>query len=126
VGRGLHPETAANAADGVAIASIVAFVVAPGPTALAIAAFAWGLGSGSNWVLSSVATQRLAPAEMIGRLTSLDELFAAGAMAASACAAATLIDARVPVRTTVWLASSIAAVATLLLATHRRRAMLPA
>jgi MFS family permease len=62
------------------------------PALLAIVALAWGMGTGSNWVLSSAAMQRLSPDQMIGRLSSLDELSGTSAMVASALLGGALIE----------------------------------
>ncbi|MGZ3450990.1 MAG: MFS transporter [Polyangiales bacterium] len=94
VRRGLRAEGIAHTADVVALGSMAIFIGASRtPAILAFAALSWGIGSGSNWVLSTVATQRLAPEGTLGRLTALDELFAATMLAASACIAARWIDA---------------------------------
>ena len=80
-------EAVAHGAVAIALGSMLIVVGDGGAILLALAALAWGVGSGTNWVISTVALQRLAPDEMMGRLSSLDELLTSTAMVASAVAA---------------------------------------
>jgi hypothetical protein len=52
----------------------------------------WGMGTGTNWVLSSANLQRLAPDEMIGRLASIDELWTTACLVIGAILAAWLLE----------------------------------
>jgi predicted MFS family arabinose efflux permease len=48
-------------------------LVGSAPLLIAVA-LVWGMGGGSNWVLSSSAIQRRAPDRFLGRLASADDL----------------------------------------------------
>ena len=61
--------------------------------ALLVAAFVWGLGSGSIWVLSSSEIQRRTPDAMQGRLASADQLCFMLGQSAAAIGAGLLVDA---------------------------------
>ena len=65
----------------VAIGSL-AFVRGAGP--LVALCLVWGIGTGSNWVLSHAALQRHSSDEVIGRLAAFDELLVTLAMVVSA------------------------------------------
>jgi len=62
------------------------------PWLLLFVALVWGMGGGSNWVLSSSSLQRLAPGDMVGRLSSLDEFTTTAAMVAGAFLGAFFLD----------------------------------
>jgi hypothetical protein len=64
-----------------------------GPVGLSAAALIWGIGTGTNWVMSHAAIQRHAPDVVIGRLAAFDELLVTGAMVASALVGAVVADA---------------------------------
>lgn len=67
-----------RASAWVSFASMAAFIVAAsaelGWLVLAIAALAWGMGSGGYWVFSAVEMQKKSPKAMLGRLASVDML----------------------------------------------------
>ena len=56
----------------------------------------WGIGTGSNWVKSTVMLQTLAPDGYLGRLTAIDLLASGAAVSAGAVAGACVIDAGGP------------------------------
>jgi hypothetical protein len=62
------------------------------PVVLLVVTLTWGLGTGTNWVVTASNLQRLAPNEMIGRLSSLDELVTTAGIALSAILAALLLE----------------------------------
>jgi len=62
------------------------------PVALTVAVLAWGMGTGSNWVLMHASLQRQSSVDVIGRLAAFDELLVAGAMVASAFIGAAVIE----------------------------------
>jgi MFS family permease len=62
------------------------------PVALLAITLLWGIGTGTNWVLSSANLQRLAPDDMIGRLSSLDELCTTACLVLGAILAAWLLE----------------------------------
>ncbi|MDI1435023.1 MFS transporter [Polyangium sorediatum] len=112
-GRGLE-----HAATLTTFAGIVAFsLVQPWPTLLLVAVLVWGMGGGSNWVLTSASLQRLAPDAMIGRLSSIDDLTTTTTMAVGALIAALLYQASFSVQAigamaagaglVVWIALSL-------------------
>jgi MFS family permease len=72
-------------------ATVPALAFAP-PTLAPLAALVWGMGSGCGWVLTAIVVQRRAPDAVVGRLTALDQLAFTFTVAASALAAAFLVD----------------------------------
>ena len=58
----------------VSIAAMAVFALTNFAPLGLVAAFAWGAGSGGNWVFSCAELQRLAPRTMIGRIASMDQL----------------------------------------------------
>lgn len=78
----------------VSFASIVFFSMVPEiPWLLVAMTLFWGIGTGTNWVLTAANLQRHAPDSMIGRLSSLDELFATGCFVFGTIGAAVLLEA---------------------------------
>jgi predicted MFS family arabinose efflux permease len=79
---------------GLGFAGIAAMALLSGPWwALLAAALVWGVGTGSNWMISSAELQRRAPDAAIGRLSGLDMLMAELAFALSALAGGATIEA---------------------------------
>lgn len=74
--------------------SILLFSMVPTmPTLLVAMALFWGIGTGTNWVLTAANLQRQAPDSMIGRLSSIDELFTTGSLVFGTFVAAALLEA---------------------------------
>jgi MFS family permease len=74
VRRGGSVERAGVVAIAVALCAMAAFSLGL-PAILAVpVVLAWGLGGGSNWVLTSASLQRLAPDRYMGRLSAVDDL----------------------------------------------------
>jgi MFS family permease len=74
-GGGRAAQVAEHLAVACGFAGIGLFPLAQGaPGLLLVLVLVWGLGVGSNWVVSSAALQRHAPDHMIGRLSSLDNV----------------------------------------------------
>jgi hypothetical protein len=92
VKRGLPRVTAERAAYVLALGGMAAFALCHGAWPLFVCAFAWGAGSGSNWVLTTSEIQRLGGASHVGRLTAIDELVGSALTTASALAAGAAID----------------------------------
>ena len=84
--RRTDPELVAHGAIAIGLGAMVLLVHTEHAAWLVVAALAWGIGSGTNWVLSTVSLQRLAPDEMMGRLSSMDDLVATVAIVLSAVA----------------------------------------
>lgn len=76
-----------------ALVSITALGSARSPLALALICFAWGCGTGANWVLAHAALQRHSSDAVIGRLAAFDELLVTLSMVASAFVGAAVTDA---------------------------------
>ncbi len=70
--------------DLVGFLGIAVFAVGGGPIGLALAALAWGMGSGTNWVWSTTALQQLTPDALRGRVNGLDLLLSTLGMSAGA------------------------------------------
>jgi predicted MFS family arabinose efflux permease len=84
-GSGRAAVVAEYLAFACAFAGIGLFPQAEGaPLLLLVIVLVWGLGTGSNWVVSSAQMQRHAPDHMIGRLSSLDNLSGTLAMVTGA------------------------------------------
>lgn len=86
----------------------VALLPLVGSAPLVIAAsLAWGMGGGSNWVLSSEGLQRLAPDAMMGRLASVDELATTTSAVLGALLAAEIIERTGSIGAAAMVASAI-------------------
>lgn len=107
IGTGVGPMVAERLAAGrtglrrvwlgsawIAYAGIAAMALAgAGWAALLAAAFVWGCGTGTNWVVSSAELQRRAPDAAIGRLSGLDMLLVELSFAGSAVVGGLAIEA---------------------------------
>lgn len=89
--RGVSEAALGWAARAAMLGAILALAVARSPWALVAVALVWGMGGGTNWLLSHVALQRHAPDEVIGRLAALDELLVTAAMVLGAFAGAAAV-----------------------------------
>jgi predicted MFS family arabinose efflux permease len=92
LGRGTREATLQQAARVIMLSAIVGLAFARDPFTLPLVTLAWGVGTGTNWVLCHVAIQRHAADRVIGRLAAFDELLASVAMAAGAVTAAVVIE----------------------------------
>lgn len=90
--RGVARRHLQAAAMTILLVAIAGLAVARAPWALAILALAWGVGTGTNWVLSHAALQRHADDEVIGRLAAVDELLTSMAMVGAAFAGAAVAE----------------------------------
>lgn len=92
--RGATPSrTIERLAVLLSFSSIIVFSwIQSSPVMLLVTTLLWGIGTGTNWVLSSANMQRLAPDDMIGRLSSIDELWTTACMVFGAIIAALLLD----------------------------------
>jgi len=111
-----------HVAIAVAFTAISLVPIAQGAPLLLIAVmFMWGMGTGSNWVMSSAALQQQAPDNMIGRLSSLDDLGATSAMVMGALAGGALIEHGAPMLAVAAGGSAVGLVGWLLLVRLSRR-----
>jgi MFS family permease len=78
--------------DPVAIVGVLGFAVFHSLPWLILAAFAWGVGSGANWVWSTSAMQRLTPDAWRGRVGAVDVLLSTFGMSAGALLGALVVD----------------------------------
>jgi Transmembrane secretion effector len=103
-GTGIGPPIAARLVRGgvdeqrlqmiavaLAMIAIAALGVVRGAGPLVALCLVWGIGTGSNWVLSHAALQRYSSDEVIGRLAAFDELLVTLAMVISAFVGAAVI-----------------------------------
>ena len=74
------------------LSALTGLAFARDPLTLALVALAWGIGTGTNWVMCHVAIQRHAPDRVIGRLGAFDELLTSVAMATGAVVAALVAE----------------------------------
>jgi MFS family permease len=72
-----------------------------------IATLTWGLGIGSNWVLSCAEIQRLSPDRYVGRLSAIDGLLYTAGMCGAALAGAVLVERTGSPSAAAWLSLSI-------------------
>lgn len=80
-------------AVALSFASILLFSLVPTiPWLLILMTLFWGIGTGTNWVLTAANLQRQAPDSMIGRLSSIDELFTTGSLVLGTFIAAFLLE----------------------------------
>jgi predicted MFS family arabinose efflux permease len=93
VSRGVRPVRLRRVVDALGLASMVAFaLLRSSPWAWSLA-FAWGMASGTNWVLTNTAVQTLSPEAQRGRLGSLENLIASLAISAGALCGALAAEA---------------------------------
>jgi MFS family permease len=109
--RGRSEAFANHLAAGMVFASIGLFVMSNHPIWLLAIALFWGMGSGSNWVLSSSALQKHAPDRFIGRLASLDELAMTAAQVGGALLAAVIAERFGSVAAAAWVSVGLGAAA---------------
>lgn len=95
ISRGTTPSrTIERVAVLTTFASIVVFTwSASVPVLLLVMTLFWGMGTGTNWVVASANLQRLAPDSMIGRLSSIDELWVTACLVLGAVIAALFLEA---------------------------------
>lgn len=93
--RGATPSrTLERVAVIMSFSSIIIFTWSPSVPALLLAmTLFWGMGTGANWVVTAANLQRLAPDAMIGRLSSIDELWVTACMVLGVVIAALLLEA---------------------------------
>ena len=92
VGRGTREVVLQHAARVIMLSALTGLAFARDPLTLALVALAWGIGTGTNWVMCHVAIQRHAPDRVIGRLGAFDELLTSVAMATGAVVAALVAE----------------------------------
>lgn len=90
---GARESTLQAAVIALALVGIMALGWARSPAMLTIVCFAWGCGTGANWVLAHAALQRHSSDAVIGRLAAFDELLVTLSMVASAFVGAAVTDA---------------------------------
>lgn len=78
--------------DGVAFVGVLGFAASQDVAWLALSAFAWGVGSGANWVWTTTAMQRLAPDALRGRIGAVDVLLSTFGMALGAVVGGLVVD----------------------------------
>jgi predicted MFS family arabinose efflux permease len=106
--EGRAAKVVAHVMAPVAFTGIALFPLAQGaPALLLLFALLWGIGTGTNWVLSSAALQQHAPDHIIGRLASIDDLGNTSAMVAGALAGAVLLEHGVASKFAVAAGSSV-------------------
>jgi len=99
----------------VSIAAMAVFALTNFAPLGLVAAFAWGAGSGGNWVFSCAELQRLAPRTMIGRIASMDQLSFMMVESFTAIGAALIIDVTGKLYLGAWLSIAIGALAAIAL-----------
>jgi MFS family permease len=74
VGRGADRGRTWHVVYALGLLGMVGFAMAPGVALALLAAVAWGVGSGGNWVLSAERIAALSPDGMMARLNGLDQI----------------------------------------------------
>jgi len=90
--RGIRESALQAAVIALALVSIAALGFTRSPWTIAIVCFAWGCGTGANWVLAHAALQRNSSDAVIGRLAAFDELLVTLSMVVSAFVGALVTD----------------------------------
>lgn len=93
VDRGRSASELMRAGTWLTLLAMVAFCFSYDWPLLIFTVFAWGLGSGINWVFSCSEVQRLSPDGTVGRMSSFDQLCFTLGESCSALGAGLLIDA---------------------------------
>ena len=91
--RGARESTLQASVIALALLAIAALGFVRSPWTIAIVCFAWGCGTGANWVLAHAALQRHSSDAVIGRLAAFDELLVTLSMVVSAFVGAAVTDA---------------------------------
>jgi MFS family permease len=110
VRRGLPMERASTAAAWTTFGAIALVSFSRHWALLSIVTLVWGVGSGSNWVLSSSELQRLSPDRFIGRLSAIDCLAFTFAMCSTSLGGAALVEATGSPAASAWLGLGLAVV----------------
>jgi len=71
---------------------ILVFIVSSSPAGWLVGSWIWGMGSGSNWVLSTTELQRNAPESHLGRLSAFDAFSMTLGMSCAAITTGILIE----------------------------------
>jgi len=111
VRHGVPVGRALRVAVPTAFAGIAAVAATGSPAAVLVATFAWGMGSGGNWVLSSAELQRLSPEGYVGRLSAIDNLAWTLGMCSAALGGAVLVERTAIDATSAWLGVGVGAAA---------------
>lgn len=90
--RGLSPQLAMRYAQWGTFVSIAWFSLGGSLPILLVCAFAWGLGIGTNWTVSTAELQRQAPDQYLGRLSAIDGMLFSLGMSISALIGAISVD----------------------------------
>lgn len=77
---------------------------------LLVTVFLWGMGGGSNWVVSCTELQRRSPDRFVGRLSAIDELAWTMGMCGMALAGAALVDKTGVHASSAWLGLGVGVV----------------
>jgi len=109
VDRGIPAKWLLRFSGGLALVGMAAFALVGSLAGMLVAAFLWGCGSGGNWVLSVSEIQRLAPRQMLGRLSAADQLVFTLSESVVVLLAACLIEASGSVAVGVWFAIGLGA-----------------
>jgi predicted MFS family arabinose efflux permease len=109
--RGLSRGLLARGSALAAFGGIALFAGAGRWTSLLALALVWGVGSGSNWVMSTSELQRLSPDRFIGRLSALDHLTLTIGQCATALGGAMLVERTGAHAASAWLGLSAGVVA---------------
>jgi MFS family permease len=91
--RGVSDTILQHAARVTMLGAVAALTFARDPITLSAVALVWGIGTGTNWVMSHAALQRNATDLVIGRLAAFDELLVTAAMVVSALIGGVIADA---------------------------------
>lgn len=94
VARGGAEALLTRAASWLALVGMAWLLLSHGALGALGASLVWGMGSGANWMFSTVSLQRLAPDHLAGRLAALDGVALTLAQCASALLAAHVEIAR--------------------------------
>lgn len=104
VTRGVSASTLLRWSGGLSLIGVAAFALVGSFPGMLMAGFVWGCGSGGNWVFSCSEIQRLAPREMLGRLSAADQLAFTSTESIVVLATAVIIESSGSIALGVWFA----------------------
>lgn len=93
VGRGFDRERMWRVAVWVGLLGVIGVGVFTDAWLLVLASFVWGIGGGTNWVVSTEQMQRLTPDGVLARTSALDQIGMTVAMAVGVLALALVAEA---------------------------------
>ncbi len=109
VGRGSDSVRLWRTAYWIGLLGTLGMGIANHPAWLVGSAFVWGIGGGTNWMVSTEQTQRLTPDRILARVGSLDQVGMTLGMTLGVLGVALAVDAGVALRSAMVVTTIVAA-----------------